>query len=233
MIAPEEGPGLPELIVTDDGSHSLYLPGLKETYHSFHGALQESQHVFVKAGLEYFTMQSGKPAVKVLEVGFGTGLNTLLTADWASEKRLEVEMESIEAYPLPLTMVHKLNYPQLMNSTAAQSWFNNIHEAAWNKLTSIHAFFLLRKINNELESQELPSACYDVVFYDAFAPNKQAELWEKELLSRVHESQTPNGVFVTYCAKGQLKRDLKEIGYSVETLPGPPGKKEMVRATKS
>ena len=141
-------------------------------------------------------------------------------------------MDSIEAYPLPLDLASQLNYPKRIGKEISQPWFDKLHENPWNKQISIHSSFSLKKVDNKLQEQRLSLETYHIVFFDAFAPNKQSELWEREVLAKVFQSQAPGGVFVTYCAKGQLKRDLKEIGYQVETLPGPPGKKEMVRGTK-
>ena len=220
------------LILTEDGSHSIYVPGLNETYHSFHGAIQESGYVFIKRGLEYFAGNQNRSLIKVLEVGLGTGLNALLTAQWAEEMQKKVEMTSLEAYPVPKGLVDVLNYPGKISSKHAPGWFRKIHHSLWDEAVEIHDLFVLNKVMAKLETYPLPFQEFDVVFFDAFAPNKQAELWDLSVLDKVYQSQNYPSVFVTYCAKGQLKRDLRSLGYQVETLPGPPGKKEMVRAIK-
>ncbi|MEM6522585.1 MAG: tRNA (5-methylaminomethyl-2-thiouridine)(34)-methyltransferase MnmD [Bacteroidota bacterium] len=222
----------PELITTEDGSHSLYVPQLKETYHSFHGALQESQHVFIQKGLSDYSLVHQPNHIELLEVGFGTGLNALLTASWAVKNKIQIEMTSLEAYPLEQELALKLNYPKLVNDENGAAWFQLIHETEWDHSVRINSFFSLNKRNEKLQDVELPSLEFDIVFFDAFAPNKQPELWDKTILEKIYSAQNSEAYFVTYCAKGQLKRDLKELGFKVDTLDGPPGKKEMVRAVK-
>ncbi|MEM1408269.1 MAG: tRNA (5-methylaminomethyl-2-thiouridine)(34)-methyltransferase MnmD [Bacteroidota bacterium] len=222
----------PKLIITEDGSHSLFVPALNETYHSFHGALQESRHVFIEKGLSACKENFNTISIQVLEIGLGTGLNALLTAEWAQMNRVAVEMTSIEAYPVQSDIVTQLNYAALLDKYHADEWFKCIHGAPWGIRSEIHSLFHLKKVNSKLESCPLPRQLFQVVFFDAFAPNKQAELWELDILEKIYTSQATNSYFVTYCAKGQLKRDLKSLGYDVETLEGPPGKKEMVRAIK-
>lgn len=220
------------LITTEDGSHSLYVPDLNETYHSFHGALQESDHVFIKTGLDHFARNHPQDMINVLEIGLGTGLNALLTAYWSHERKRPVRMTSVEAFPVSWQLASQLNYPEKIPSPDAAEWFGEIHNSPWEKDNSIHKLFSLKKVRARLQDHKLPANEYNVVFFDAFAPSKQSELWEPEILQKVFSSQVDDSVFVTYCAKGQLKRDLKAIGYDIETLPGPPGKKEMVRGTK-
>lgn len=222
----------PKLIITEDGSHSLFVPALKETYHSFHGALQESRHVFIDKGLNDWMATNIKTPIRILEVGLGTGLNILLAAEWGNHHNIQVEITSLEAYPINADIVSKLNYPQLLGDKLAAEWFSKIHNTPWNELNEIHSCLKLTKIDKKLEDVVLPNNTFDIIFFDAFAPNKQAELWEAEILEKIYNAQSPKSHFVTYCAKGQLKRDLKSLGYQVETLDGPPGKKEMVRGIK-
>jgi tRNA U34 5-methylaminomethyl-2-thiouridine-forming methyltransferase MnmC len=205
-----------KLIVTSDGSHSLLNTELDETYHSRHGAVQESLHVFIRNGLE----KIHKRPVNVFEVGFGTGLNALLTAI----TRIKVNYTSIEAFPLEAAVYNSLNY-------SPKELLIKLHEAPWDASMPIDANFTLKKIHNTLEQVSLPDE-YDIIYFDAFAPSKQPEMWELPMLAKVCDALGTGGLFVTYCAKGQLKRDLKTLGLEVETLPGPPGKKEMVRGTK-
>ncbi len=221
-----------QLITTEDGSHSLYVPELKETYHSFHGALQESVHVFINRGLTDYLKNIQKRPIHILEVGLGTGLTALLVADWAAENEVLVSMTSLEAYPIAPALVQEFNYPDLLDRTVAKEWFNSIHESRWEKTKEIHSYFQLHKKHITLEEAVLPTGEFQIVFFDAFAPSKQPELWSKQMLQKVYNSQTDHSYFVTYSAKGQLKRDLRELNYMVETLDGPPGKKEMVRAIK-
>lgn len=218
-----------ELITTDDGSHSLLNIALDETYHSRHGALQESKYVFIKQGLDFFYEKIQQKTISILEVGFGTGLNAWLTLQRAQELNISVHYTTLETFPLPSTVWPSLNY-------AAESSFENdflkLHQTAWNKAEVITPFFTIHKVEQSLQDFEASGKQFDIVYFDAFAPNKQPELWEAPILRKVAGMLSSNGVFVTYCAKGQLKRDLKSFDLEVESLPGPPGKREMVRASK-
>ena len=202
-----------KIITTSDGSHSLLNTELDETYHSVHGALQESLHVFIKNGLDVFPGNE----VRVFEVGFGTGLNALL----AAQSTRKVNYTTIEAFPLPEEVYSELNYEP--KDLLIQLHGNSKLETGNFKFSKLHT---------TLQSIELLSNQFDIIFFDAFAPSKQPEMWEFPMIKKVCDSLTQGGLFVTYCAKGQLKRDLKSLGMEVETLPGPPGKKEMVRGTK-
>lgn len=219
-----------EIITTSDGSHSLRNNELNETYHSVHGALQESVHVFIKNGLDHFLVENPeRQEVHILEVGFGTGLNALLT--WMRSKGLSHPLfyTTLETYPIPSEVWQQLNYAK---DERARKGFRTLHEAAWEDFVVVEPNFVLRKIKAELGAVVLPAASFDVVYYDAFAPNKQPEMWTPAILSKVVSLLRTGGIFVTYCAKGQLKRDLKALHLEISTLDGPPGKKEMVRAKK-
>jgi tRNA U34 5-methylaminomethyl-2-thiouridine-forming methyltransferase MnmC len=215
-----------KIIVTGDGSHSLVNEALNETYHSRHGAVRESMHVFIEHGLQFFANKQPKNSISILEVGFGTGLNALLTINEAKRRNLTVQYTSLETFPILETIWRTLNYPDAYN------FFKQLHSAAWNRWVEITPYFSLQKREMSLQKVNLKTIEYDVIFFDAFAPNKQPELWQLPMLEKVCASIKPNGLFVTYCAKGQLKRDLKSLGLIVESLPGPPGKREMVRAVK-
>lgn len=215
-----------KVFLTGDGSHSLLNEALNETYHSRHGAVRESQHVFIESGLNYWLEKHKPPLVSILEVGFGTGLNALLTADEAILKNIKVEYTSLETFPIPPEIWATLNYPDPHNL------FRELHQAKWQDWVDINANFNLLKLQKSLQEVELESHQYDLIYFDAFAPNKQPELWENKMLEKVFGTIKPGGIFITYCAKGQVKRDLKTLGLIVESLPGPPGKREMVRATK-
>jgi len=204
------------IITTSDGSHSLLNTELDETYHSRHGALQESLHVFIKNGLEVLDLDE----INIFEVGFGTGLNALL----AAQSNKKINYTSIEAFPLPEEVYSQLNYEP-------RTLLQDLHRAAWNFKSQI-LNLSLTKLHTTLEAVQLPPNHFNIIFFDAFAPSKQPSMWELPMLKKVCDSLTQGGLFVTYCAKGQLKRDLRSLGLEVETLPGPPGKKEMVRARK-
>jgi tRNA U34 5-methylaminomethyl-2-thiouridine-forming methyltransferase MnmC len=217
------------IITTHDGSHSLFHEELNETYHSVHGALQESVHVFIKSGLNYFCTHHLLSEGSVLEIGFGTGLNAWLTLREALQKEVSIHYTSVEAFPLEASVWKNLNYATVLEE---QQWFEKIHEAAWNQKVEIYPRFHLHKIHNILQQIELHNHTFDIVYFDAFAPNKQPEMWAVPVLKKVFDAIKPGGIFVTYCAKGQLKRDLKSLGFIVEAIKGPPGKREMIRAVK-
>jgi Uncharacterized conserved protein len=214
-----------EIITTSDGSHTLRNKQLNETYHSTHGAVQESLHVFIKNGLEYYWQKQQVKDISILEVGFGTGLNALLTLQYAAQNNLRLRYTSLEPFPLPPDVWSKLNYRE-----RDQHHFTALHEAGWGKEISLTPEFTILKLKASLQEVHL-NDIYDVVYFDAFAPSIQPELWAYEILEKVTTPLKEEGVFVTYSARGQLKRDLKALGLNVETLPGPPGKNEMVRGS--
>lgn len=221
-----------KVIQTKDGSTSLLNVDLNEAYHSIHGAIQESQHVFIESGLNYLLHRFPQKSISVLEIGFGTGLNALLTALVAENKDVKIEYETLEAFPLSLATIAHLNYPDKLNSVEAQTVFNNLHQSKWNKSKPISPNFNLLKRDLKIQTAELEKGKFDLVYFDAFAPDKQHEMWGLPVLRKVTEAMRSKAVFVTYSAKGQLKRDLVSLGLSVEKIPGPPGKREMIRATK-
>jgi tRNA U34 5-methylaminomethyl-2-thiouridine-forming methyltransferase MnmC len=221
-----------ELIITKDGSHSLFNPALNETYHSTHGAVQESRYVFLLQGLDEFLLKNSATEINVFEVGLGTGLNALLTIEWAQKNNVHVNYDSIEAFPISVAQAKALNYVELIGGADTKAWSELIHKLDWEVKHTITDTFTFQKIKNRIENHQLDESKYDVIFFDAFAPSKQIEMWQLDILSKLYNSMKPNAVFVTYCAQGQLKRNLKSLGLNVETLEGPPGKKEMVRAIK-
>jgi tRNA U34 5-methylaminomethyl-2-thiouridine-forming methyltransferase MnmC len=211
---------MPIIQSTADGSHTLFLPEIDEHYHSINGAIQESQHVYIAAGLN----QCSKDTVCVLELGFGTGLNALLTALEAVKSNRKVVYTAIEKFPLPGEIIHQLNYSEL-NPTLFQS----LHQAEWETPVVINASFILHKIQADFLSVDFPGT-YDVVYYDAFAPDKQPEVWTQELFDKIYLKMNPDGILTTYCAKGAIRRMMQQSGFSVERIPGPLGKREMLRA---
>jgi tRNA U34 5-methylaminomethyl-2-thiouridine-forming methyltransferase MnmC len=220
-----------KIVESEDGSHTLFHTGLNETYHSMHGAVQESEHVFIQAGLEQKII-AGLPTVYIFEVGFGTGLNAWLTYKRIAGTNLKAVYHSIEPYPLEKEIYSRLNYTQATQDETLRDFFSALHHAPWNEEVSLNRNFTLKKIKSRLEECQLPEGTFDIVYYDAFAPSKQAEMWLPENIQKVYALLNKGGLLVTYCARGQFKRDLKEVGFLVETLPGPPGKKEMTRGVK-
>jgi tRNA U34 5-methylaminomethyl-2-thiouridine-forming methyltransferase MnmC len=217
------------VILTEDGSGSLIHHGLNETYHSIHGAIQESQHVFINTGLNQILNENQKE-ISILEIGFGTGLNTLLTFIATQSVDINLYYEAIEAYPLPIETASQLNYPFILN---AASHFTALHECSWNITNEISTHFQLHKRDIKVQEASFTPEKFDLVYFDAFAPSKQPEMWTYSILEKVTDAMKSQGIFVTYSAKGQLKRDLISLGLSVEKLPGPPGKREMIRAIKN
>ncbi len=214
------------IITTQDGSHSVQSPRFGVSYHSRYGAVQESRHVFLKSGL--YARLPELPKVRVLELGFGTGLNALLTWLEAEEQQKPIQYTSLEAYPITSEQVQLLNYPEAL-SLPSPAPFLRLHESEWGQRHTLSAHFTFEKRKERFEELQFEQA-FDVVYFDAFAPNAQPELWTEELLSKVYRATAEGGVLVTYCAKGAVKRTLKGLGYEVEALPGPPGKREMTRA---
>jgi len=218
-----------EIIKTSDGSDSLLNVELNETYHSTHGAIQESAHVFINAGLRYLLTKKNLPKFNILEIGFGTGLNAALTGQVLQDTPHVVQYTSVEAYPLSEEIWGALNYGSRLQ---AGEFFRKLHEAPWETSVQLGRNFTLLKRKITLQQLTLAAGQHHLVYFDAFSPNKQPEMWTIEMLEKITLSLHPGGIFVTYCAKGQLKRDLKKLGLIVESLPGPPGKMEMVRAIK-
>ncbi len=215
-----------QLILTRDGSHTLYQAELDEHYHSVHGAIQESEHVFIRNGLEY--LQNEQP--RIFEVGFGTGLNALLSSLYSIEKNVKLEYATIEKYPLDKTMVKQLNYYDLLGRNSREL-FEEIHRIPWGRYFELYESFRLKKIKGDFIQCEITEK-FDIIYFDAFAPDKQPELWSKKVFRKVYDMLTIPGVMVTYSAKGSVKRSLKSTGFRVENLQGPPGKREMIRALK-
>ncbi len=222
------------MITTGDGSHSLYVPRLDETYHSSFGAITESEHIFIESGLHYFCQSKPKTSqVTVYELGFGTGLNALLSYRYALQNHIEVKYISIERDPLPLKFAMSLNYPTLIDFKRSDDVFRALHESSWDVAIRISDFFSLEKIHMPVEQFIGSNQLTDIIYYDAFAPSIQPAIWSRKILQLMFDMNKVGGVLVTYCVQGQFRRDLKAVGFRVEKLPGPPGKREIVRAVKT
>lgn len=211
---------------TTDGSHTLYIPELDEHYHSVKGALTESLHIYCGLGLNHFVeTHCDKIYVNVFEVGFGTGLNALLTMEMAIEKQLQVHYTTVELYPLTWEQVSPLGYSESVG-------FQQIHQLPWGTEERVNEHFILHKLHKDVLTMEIPHEI-DVVYFDAFAPEKQPELWCESLLQCIYDNMAEDGVLTTYCAKGAVRRMLQQVGFKVERLQGPPGgKREVLRALK-
>ena len=215
-----------KLVITNDGSHSIFNPEVNETYHSKHGAIVEAEYVFIKNGL----LAENKKQFNILEVGFGTGLNALLTAQKAQQKRIVVNYHGIELYPVPIESYIQLNFTKLIGEE--KSKLLQLHECKWEKEHIINNFFKLTKNEIALENYTNKTK-FDIIYFDAFSPEKQAELWTAEIFQNMYNLLNEDGFLVTYCAKGVVKRTMKAVGYEIVVLDGPPGKRQMTRANKT
>lgn len=215
-----------ELRLTADGSPTLYVPELDETYHSMHGSVQEARHVFIENGLRFVATESKQ--VNILEVGFGTGLNALLTAQYATENAIRVNYVGLEAYPVEEAIWKEINYH---TDAEARSLYTKIMAHPFGETISIELNFSLFK-EAKLIQDWVANGPFDLIYYDAFGPRAQAEMWELPIFEKLYSLLNVGGALVTYCAQGQFKRHLKSLGMRVENIPGPPGKREMTRGTK-
>lgn len=215
-----------QLITTSDGSHTLYVQELDEHYHSIHGAVQESNIIFIGAGFD----RCHADPLNIFEVGFGTGLNTLLTALRSMSGRREVNYTAIEKYPVGETITSSLNH-HLYAGESGKDLSDLIHSAPWDRWVNICNNFNLRKINGDISGYPL-SGKYELIYFDAFGPDKQPEMWTPGVFSAIASVTEKGGALVTYSAKGEVKRNLKACGFEVTLLPGPPGKRQIIRAVK-
>jgi tRNA U34 5-methylaminomethyl-2-thiouridine-forming methyltransferase MnmC len=217
-----------EIITTADGSHTIFVPGMNEQYHSVNGAITEADYVYVDKGYRF----CDSPEPVVFEVGFGTGLNCLLTALESEKMQRKTRYIGIEKYPLNTEIISQLNYCQMISSDAERI-FNKIHVASWNTVVTISPFFSLLKIEADLLVFDpcFSEKC-DVIYFDAFGPDKQPEIWTPAIFNKIAGLISDGGVFVTYSAKGEVRRNLADCGLVMERLPGPPGKFQMMRGIK-
>ena len=213
--------------LTKDGSSTLYSARFDEHYHSLHGAIQESAHVFIQMGLQMALAE--KKQLSILEIGFGTGLNALLTL--LKVPHISVYYQAIEAYPLRGEEIAQLNYGIQIGNSEADSRMSEFHNAPWEIDVTISPNFILHKSESRLENFDSAST-FGLIYFDAFAPNTQPELWTVEIFSKIFTFCEPGAILVTYSSKGSVRRALKQVGFDVEKVPGPPGKREMLRAIR-
>ncbi|CAL65484.1 tRNA (5-methylaminomethyl-2-thiouridine)(34)-methyltransferase MnmD [Christiangramia forsetii] len=221
-----------KIIKTDDGSVTIHLPEWDEQYHSKHGAVQEARHVFLKMGLHHFLEINNTSELAILEIGFGTGLNAFLTALEAEKLNLKINYTGVEAYPVPAEEIKLLNYPEASQAQEKADLFIKLHKTEWEKSFSISNNFSLTKVKkkfHEIADDEL----YNLIYFDAFGARVQPELWTEEIFNLMYRALNKNGVLVTYAAKGSVRRAMIASGFEVQKLPGPPGKREMLRAVKN
>lgn len=220
-----------EFVKTEDGSVTLYVPELNEHYHSVHGAIQEAQHIFLRAGFDYWLETNpNTTCLHILEAGFGTGLNAYLTLLHANEKQQPVCYHTLEKYPLSPEEIKHLNYT-IQTNDCNQTLFHELHTIPWETEQLLTPFFRICKHKCDFRDFDAPPI-FDIVYFDAFNPEVQPHLWTTEVFTRFHTSLHSNGILVTYCVKGIVKQALRAVGFTIKRLPGPPGKREMLRACK-
>ena len=221
-----------KIITTSDGSKTIHIEEWNEQYHSKHGAIQEAKHVFLKHGLLFCfeTFKSNNNAIHILEIGFGTGLNAFLTLIEAKKLNINIEYTGVEAYPVKDNEIQQLNYPGLISKTHTDK-FNNIHEVSWDEFHQMSSNFKLKKEEQKFQNISYQNQ-FNIIYFDAFGARVQPELWTETIFKIMYKALKINGVLVTYAAKGSVRRAMQAVGFSVEKLPGPPGKREMLRAIK-
>jgi tRNA U34 5-methylaminomethyl-2-thiouridine-forming methyltransferase MnmC len=217
------------LLKTGDGSYTLHISEWDEQYHSKHGAIAEALHVFIKEGLYYWLSENSKTEISIMEIGFGTGLNAFLTFLESKKNKLKVNYTGVEAYPLILEEIKTLNYTSLLK--ASEEIFLQLHTSPWEEKTVISENFNLTK-QQKFFSEITAENTFELIYFDAFGIRVQPELWTEEIFQKMHNALIPNGALVTYAANGNARRAMQAVGFNVERLAGPPGKKEMLRGTK-
>ena len=218
-----------EIIITEDGSTTIHIPEWDEQYHSKHGAIQEAYHVFIEMGFFHFLKNNQAKPLNILEIGFGTGLNSIITLIEAEKLNIEVDYTGVEAYPVASDEIEKLNYSKQLKTS--DELFNQLHQCIWETFEEITSNFNLlkqKKFFSEIEDQNN----FHLIYFDAFGARVQPELWTVKTFQKMYNALKVEGVLVTYSAKGSVRRAMQEVGFIVEKLPGPPGKREMLRGTK-
>ncbi|GAA4896905.1 tRNA (5-methylaminomethyl-2-thiouridine)(34)-methyltransferase MnmD [Flaviramulus aquimarinus] len=238
-----------EVVITADGSSTIHIPDWNEQYHSKHGAIQEAYHVFIKHGLHHLCSQIKTPLnvtpsvaeksqnvlnhnnVSILEIGFGTGLNAFITLLEAEKLNLNIDYFGVEGYPVSVNEIEQLNYPKQLQVKKNEAFFYKLHEMSWEEKHDVTLHLSLtkqKKLFNDIDAIET----FNLIYFDAFGARVQPELWTESIFKKMHKALIPEGVLVTYSARGSVRRAMQAVGFTVERLPGPPGKREMLRATK-
>jgi tRNA U34 5-methylaminomethyl-2-thiouridine-forming methyltransferase MnmC len=220
------------LFITEDGSHSVFSELFGVAYHSTHGAIQETKHIFIEAALNYYIKNKSIEKIKILDIGFGTGLNVYMTFLESLKLACKIDLTTIEAYPLSISIVEQLNFPRLLQVPQYEPLFKLLHTSNWEEKHELTHNFIFQK--RLLDFKDIVYInTFDVIYYDAFSPNSQPELWESDTLQCFFDALVEGGILTTYCAKGSFKRALKQVGFRIENIPGPKGKREMTRAIKT
>jgi len=218
-----------KIIITKDNSKTLLIPEMNETYHSTHGAIAESQHIYIEHGLTFF---NNKKTVDIFEMGFGTGLNAILTLNHALKQNILINYHTIEKFPVTIDEIRSLDYINTLQLNDLNTEFLKLHHSKMDKTILINRYFNFLKQQVDLKTIQLDKNKYDLIYFDAFAPQHQPDLWTIDVLQKMYDCLKPNGFLITYCAQGQFKRNLKLIGFKVIPLPGPVGKREITKALK-
>ena len=218
-----------EIIITQDGSSSIYIPELDETYHSKFGAIQEAKHVFIKNGLDLFEDSS---EISILEIGFGTGLNALITMLEAENRNLKINYVGVEAYPIALDEILQLNYVKQLESPEKQVDFEKMHASNWEEEIAINSNFTLTKRKQSFEEISDENT-FDLIYFDAFGFTVQPELWNEEIFEIMYKTLKNRGILTTYACRTSIKNAMQHAGFQTLKLPGAPGKREMLRALKN
>lgn len=219
-----------KIIRTKDNSKTLLIPDMNETYHSTNGAISESKHIYIKYGLKEFL--NTKNTVEIFEMGFGTGLNAILTLDFSLKNNLQVNYTTIEKFPITSNEISDLDYTKALGLDYLKNNYNTLHQSKPNQHIVINEYFKFTKHYQDIKTTTLPNNTYDIIYFDAFAPQHQPDLWTIEILNKMYDCLNKNGFLITYCAQGQFKRNLKAVGFEVIPLPGPIGKREITKAMK-
>ena len=218
-----------EILITSDGSTTIHLPDWDEQYHSKHGAIQEAYHVFLRAGFNHIIKNTKD--VSILEIGFGTGLNAFITFLEAEIKAIKINYVGVEAYPISAEEILELNYVKELNAAKHQLIFDKLHTVSWEEKQPISVDFQLTK-RKQFFQDISDKNVFDLIYFDAFGAQNQPELWTEDIFLRMFTAIKENGILVTYSAKGSVRRAMQTVGFTVERIPGPPGKREMLRARK-
>ena len=220
-----------EIITTGDGSKTIHIPDWNEQYHSKHGAINEAKHVFIKSGFSHYLEQHQPDKLSILEIGFGTGLNAFITYLEAQQRNQSIDYVGVEAYPVTVEEAKVMQYAKQLEEESKEPVFERMHSTPWETLQIIDAQFALTK-RKQLFKDITDKECFHLIYFDAFGARVQPELWTAAIFKIMYEALQKHGVLVTYAAKGSVRRAMQEVGFEVERLPGPPGKREMLRATK-
>lgn len=221
-----------DLLLTKDGSHTLHSSQFNEIYHSRHGAIQESKHVFLAQGLDYAAAKFSNQSLNIFEVGFGTGLNALLTMLEADKRQLKIYYETIEPYPLPIETIKQLNYTAQLGFEFCYGPYHTLHLCRWADTHAVTPQMHFKKVQQSLLHTTLPDNFFHLIYFDAFAPQHQPEMWSVGIFEKMHKALCTDGALVTYCSKSEIQRHMRSAGFEVEKVQGPPGKREMIRAHK-